>query len=112
VLLGSQITAQAPGLEMFAADSVNASSYASAAAQNNQSVPANINAAANDGAQSDVPAYSQPQSTPSASASSGSPSSSPPSSRAAKRTSSSSATTPGTSSSSSNPPYGLTTCPY
>jgi hypothetical protein len=57
--LGSQVTAQAPGLEMFGADSVNASDYVSAAGQNDQSVPADVQAAANAGSQSDVPAYSQ-----------------------------------------------------
>jgi LytR cell envelope-related transcriptional attenuator len=59
VLLGSQVTAQAPGLEMFGANSVNASDYVSAAGQTNQSVPAGVQAAAHAGSQSDVPAYSQ-----------------------------------------------------
>ncbi len=118
VLLGSQVTAQAPGLEMFGADSVNASDYVSAAEQNDQSVPANAQAAANAGSQSDVPAYSQAQSTPSASASSGSaaPSGSPGSSKPGsvpENSSSSPAKKPASSSSSTpNPPYGLTTCPY
>jgi anionic cell wall polymer biosynthesis LytR-Cps2A-Psr (LCP) family protein len=120
VLLGSQVTAQAPGLEMFGADSVNASDYVSAAGQNDQSVPADVQAAANAGPQSDVPAYSQAHSTPSASASSGSPASSgssgssgssSESSSLPKKSSSSSSNKPA-SSSSSNPPYGLTTCPY
>ena len=70
VLLGSQVTAQAPGLEMFGADSVNASEYVNATELNNQSVPANVQAAANVGSESDVPAYSQKLSAPSASASS------------------------------------------
>jgi anionic cell wall polymer biosynthesis LytR-Cps2A-Psr (LCP) family protein len=108
VLLGSQVTAQAPGLEMLAADSVNASDYLNAAAQNNQSVPANVQAAAKVGSESDVPAYSQKLSTPSASASSGS--------KAHKKSPSRSATkkksTSGSSSSNPNPRYGLTTCPY
>jgi anionic cell wall polymer biosynthesis LytR-Cps2A-Psr (LCP) family protein len=120
VLLGSQVTAQAPGLEMFGADSVNASDYVSAAGQNGQSVPANVQAAANAGSQSDVPAYSQAHSTPSASASpssAASPSSSGSSSEsrsAHKRSSSRSRKKSASTSLSSNPnpPYGLTTCPY
>jgi anionic cell wall polymer biosynthesis LytR-Cps2A-Psr (LCP) family protein len=120
VLLGSQVTAQAPGLEMFGADSVNASDYVSAAGQNGQSVPANVQAAANVGSQSDVPAYSQAHSTPSASASpssAASPGSSGSSSESRsvhKRSSSRSRKKSASSSSSSNPnpPYGLTTCPY
>jgi anionic cell wall polymer biosynthesis LytR-Cps2A-Psr (LCP) family protein len=119
VLLGSQVTAQAPGLEMFAADTVNASDYVSAAEQNNQSVPANAQAAANADSQSDVPAYSEPQTTSPAAASSSSaapsgaagPSASPgsvpsnPSSRTAGKSTSKSSAMP-------TPPYGLTTCPY
>jgi anionic cell wall polymer biosynthesis LytR-Cps2A-Psr (LCP) family protein len=107
VLLGSQVTAQAPGLEMLGADSVNAEDYVTAAQQNNQSVPANIQAAANAGSQSDVPAYSQKLSTPSPAASPGSaasPSSAPRKS-SGKPASSGSSVNP-------NPPYGLTTCPY
>jgi anionic cell wall polymer biosynthesis LytR-Cps2A-Psr (LCP) family protein len=110
VLLGTQVTAQAPGLEMFGADSVNASDYVSAAGQNGQSVPANVQAAASAGSQSDVPAYSQAHS--SASASSGSSGSSTRSSSAHSKSSSRSSKKPSSSSSSSNPPYGLTTCPY
>jgi LytR cell envelope-related transcriptional attenuator len=113
VLLGSQVTAQAPGLEMFGADTVNALDYVSAAAQNGQSIPANAQAAANTGSQSDVPAYSEALSTPSASASSGSavPAGSsastpvPGTSSPARKPTSSASTTP-------SPPYGLTTCPY
>jgi hypothetical protein len=105
VLLGSQVTAQAPGLEMFGADTVNASDYVSAAGQNDQSVPADVQALANAGSQSDVPAYSQAPSTPSASASASASSSK---SRSLPKKSSNKAA----SSSSSNPPYGLTTCPY
>jgi anionic cell wall polymer biosynthesis LytR-Cps2A-Psr (LCP) family protein len=117
VLLGSQATAQAPGLEMFGADSVNASSYVTAAQQNGQSVPAGAQAAANAGSQSDVPAYSQQQSTSSASGSSGSAATSGSSSKSGsapeKSSSGSSKKESSTSSSSnSNPPYGLTTCPY
>jgi anionic cell wall polymer biosynthesis LytR-Cps2A-Psr (LCP) family protein len=117
VLLGSQVTAQAPGLEMFGADSVNASSYVTAAQQNGQSVPAGAQAAANAGSQSDVPAYSQQQSTSSASGSSGSAATSGSSSKSGsapeKSSSGSSKKESSTSSSSnSNPPYGLTTCPY
>src|ERR1700691_2968309 len=44
VLLGSQVTAQAPGLEMFGADTVNATDYITAAQQNNQSIPAGVQA--------------------------------------------------------------------
>jgi anionic cell wall polymer biosynthesis LytR-Cps2A-Psr (LCP) family protein len=115
VLLGSQVTAQAPGLEMFGADTVNASDYISAAGQDGQSVPGNVQAAANAGSQSDVPAYSQALSTPAASASS-SPAASPGSSSGQASTpgksSSRSSRKPASSSPSSNPPYGLTTCPY
>jgi hypothetical protein len=103
VLLGSQATAQAPGLEMLGADSVNASDYVNAAAQNNQSVPANVQAAAKAGSESDVPAYSQKLSTPSASASPGA--SSKPHKKPAKKKAASSTSNP-------NPLYGLTTCPY
>jgi anionic cell wall polymer biosynthesis LytR-Cps2A-Psr (LCP) family protein len=141
VLLGAQVTAQAPGLEMFGADTVNASDYVTAAGQNDQSVPANVQAAANAGSQSDVPAYSQAHSTPSASASSGSAASPGPSGSAASPGPSGSAASPGPSGSPSpsanptptaeesparsskmptssissanpNPLYGLTTCPY
>jgi len=117
VLLGSQVTAQAPGLEMFGADTVNASDYISAAGQDGQSVPANVQAAANTGSQTDVPAYSQAYSTPAPSASSGpadpsgTPDSSAQPSPAAGKRSSRSARKPA-SSPSPNPPYGLTTCPY
>jgi anionic cell wall polymer biosynthesis LytR-Cps2A-Psr (LCP) family protein len=113
VLLGSQVTAQAPGLEMFGADSVNASDYVSAAQQNGQSVPADIQAAANAGSQSDVPAYSQTQSTPSASASSpaaASDSSGSPKLDAVHKKSTSSSSS--SSNPNPNPPWGLTTCPY
>jgi hypothetical protein len=111
VLLGSQVTAQSPGLEMFGADTVNASDYVNAAAQNSQSVPANVQAAAKVGSESDVPAYSQKQSASSASVSSGS------SSKLHKKSSSASAkkkkkSASGSSTSNPNPLYGLTTCPY
>jgi anionic cell wall polymer biosynthesis LytR-Cps2A-Psr (LCP) family protein len=118
VLLGSQVTAQAPGLEMFAADSVNAADYVSAAQENGQPVPANVRAAANAGSQSDVPAYSEPLSTPSAPASSasatpaGSPAPSAGSSPAPRKPSSRTSKHRAKSSPASNPPYGLTTCPY
>jgi anionic cell wall polymer biosynthesis LytR-Cps2A-Psr (LCP) family protein len=111
VLLGSQVTAQAPGLEMLGADSVNASDYVGAAGQNDQPVPADVQAAANAGSQSDVPAYSQALSTPSASPSSTSAAPSKPGS-APRKSSSRRSEKPVRSSSSSNPPYGLTTCPY
>jgi anionic cell wall polymer biosynthesis LytR-Cps2A-Psr (LCP) family protein len=118
VLLGSQVTAQAPGLELFGADTVNASDYVSAAGQNDQPVPANVQAAANAGSQSDVPAYSHALSTSSASAPSGSVASpgtsgsSPKSSSAPRKSSTRSSKKPASSNSSSSPPYGLTTCPY
>jgi anionic cell wall polymer biosynthesis LytR-Cps2A-Psr (LCP) family protein len=118
VLLGSQVTAQPPGLEMFGADTVNASDYVSAAEQNGQPIPANAQAAANTGLESDVPAYSEAQSTSSAPAPSGSAS---PSGGAGSSSTSTpraenshkSARKPASSSSSTpSPPYGLTTCPY
>jgi anionic cell wall polymer biosynthesis LytR-Cps2A-Psr (LCP) family protein len=115
VLLGSQVTAQAPGLEMFGADTVNASDYVSVAAQDGQSIPPNAQAAANTGSESDVPAYSQAQSMPAASASSSSPvpSALSTSTSVPRNSSSGSAKEPaGTSSSAPSPPYGLTTCPY
>jgi anionic cell wall polymer biosynthesis LytR-Cps2A-Psr (LCP) family protein len=118
VLLGSQVSAQAPGLEMFAADTVDASDYVSVAGQDDQSVPANVQAAANAGSQSDVPAYSQAHSPSSASASSGyaapsgsfGSSSKPGSAR--RKSSSRPVRKAASSSSSSTAPYGLTTCPY
>jgi anionic cell wall polymer biosynthesis LytR-Cps2A-Psr (LCP) family protein len=116
VLLGSQVTAQAPGLEMLGADSVDASDYVSAAGQDGESVPANIRAAANTGLQSDVPAYSQAHSTSAAPASSGSAASASSSGSSSKshlaRRKKSSRSSRKPASSSSNPPYGLTTCPY
>jgi hypothetical protein len=113
VLLGSQVTAQAPGLEMFGADSVNASGYITAAEQNGQSVPANAQSAASTGSQTDVPAYSQARSTPSASASSSSAAAGSPSkpATAGQKSSSGSAAKPAGSSSSSLL-YGLSACPY
>ncbi len=118
VLLGSQTTAQAPGLELFGADTVNASDYIDAAGLNNQSVPSNVKAAASTGSLSDVPAYSEPLAKPSpsaspspASTSPSSASSSSPSASAGSPSPSTSATKPA-STSSANPPYGLTTCPY
>jgi anionic cell wall polymer biosynthesis LytR-Cps2A-Psr (LCP) family protein len=116
VLLGSQVTAQAPGLEMLGADSVNAADYVSAAEQNSQSVPTGVQAAANAGSQSDVPAYSRARRASSASASPGSASPSSKSSSAAKKSSSKSPKKKKSASSSSsanpNPQFGLTTCPY
>jgi len=118
VLLCSLGTAQAPGLELFGSDIINASDYVTAAEQNNQSVPASIQALANTGSQSDVPAYSQSYSTPSASVSPSPTASSSlaasPSAPGTVLTSPSPlpSTAPTSTSSSSNPPYGLTTCPY
>jgi anionic cell wall polymer biosynthesis LytR-Cps2A-Psr (LCP) family protein len=116
VLLGSQVTAQAPGLEMFGADTVNASDYITAAQQNNQSILSGVQAANNSNPDSEVPAYSQVHSTPSASPSA-SPSTSPSSTTTTTEKSEPSSTkksTPSTSTSASdsNPAYGLTTCPY
>jgi anionic cell wall polymer biosynthesis LytR-Cps2A-Psr (LCP) family protein len=138
VLLGSQVTAQAPGLEMFGADSVNAADYVTAAEQNDQPIPASVQAIANVGSQSDVPAYEQvpASASPSPTALPG-PITSPspfasPSPTALpgpfgslgpfgssttpgslpRRTEPLSSTEPTSTSSSSNPPYGLTTCPY
>jgi hypothetical protein len=105
VLLGSQAIAQAPGLELLGADSVNASDYLNAAAQNSQSAPANVQAAAKVGSESDVPAYSQKLSTPSASASSASKPHKKPAKK--KKASAVASSTP-----NPNPLYGLTTCPY
>ncbi len=115
VLLGSQVTAQAPGLEMFGADTVDASDYVVAAEQNGQSIPADVQAAANTGSEAEVPAYSEAQSTPSVSASSGSaaPSGSSATTSASGTSSPASAKKRAASSSSApSPPYGLTTCPY
>jgi hypothetical protein len=108
VLLGSQATAQAPGLEMFGADSVIASDYVNAAQQNGQSVPANIEAAANAGLQSDGPAYEYAKSMSSGSSSKSASTAKKPSPSSAKKKEPASSS----SSSNSNPPWGLTTCPY
>jgi anionic cell wall polymer biosynthesis LytR-Cps2A-Psr (LCP) family protein len=117
VLLGSQVTAQAPGLEMFAADTVTASDYVSAAGQAGTPVPAGVTAAANAGSQSDVPAYSQVHDRHSASGSPGaaSPSASSGLSKLrsdprkhAKRP----ARKAVRHSSPASLPYGLTSCPY
>ncbi|HEX2743093.1 MAG TPA: LytR C-terminal domain-containing protein [Streptosporangiaceae bacterium] len=107
VLLGSQATAQAPGLEMLGADSVNAADYVNAATQNGQSVPANVQAAAKVGSESDVPAYSQKLSTSSASASSGSSSTAHKKAAKKKKKPARASSPP-----NPNPMYGLTTCPY
>jgi anionic cell wall polymer biosynthesis LytR-Cps2A-Psr (LCP) family protein len=114
VLLGSQVTAQPPGLEMFGADTVNAADYVSVAGQNDQSIPANAQAAANAGSEFDVPAYSEALGTPSPSPSA----SSVPSGSTSTSISAPGNSLPGSgarstgSSSATNPPYGLTTCPY
>jgi anionic cell wall polymer biosynthesis LytR-Cps2A-Psr (LCP) family protein len=111
VLLGSQVTAQAPGLEMFGATSVNASAYVTSAGQNGQSIPAGVQAAANAGSQADVPAYSQPDSKSPAPSPSGS--SSTGSSSKSKKSPSHAAKKPAASSSPATTlQYGLTTCPY
>jgi anionic cell wall polymer biosynthesis LytR-Cps2A-Psr (LCP) family protein len=131
VLLGSQVSAQAPGLEMFGADSVNASDYVTAASQNGQSLPAGVQAADNANAESEVPAYSETK-APSSSSGSSSPSAAPSSSSGSgssgaesgsgasksgsspKKSSSGAAKKPASTSPTSNPggKYGLRTCPY
>jgi len=136
VLLGSQVTAQAPGLEMFGADTVTASDYVTAASQNGQSIPAGVQAADNANAESEVPAYSEtkapspsgsssPSSAPSHSGGAGSGSGSSGSGSGSgsgaskggsspKKSSSGTAKKPASTSPTSNPggKYGLLTCPY
>jgi hypothetical protein len=118
VVLGSQVTAQAPGLEMFAADSVNAADYVSAAEQNGQSIAASVRAADSAGSESDVPAYAYVKATPSGPAASagvtGSVTPSPSTSSGSRHSSSRPARRPRVShqAPTPNPPYGLTTCPY
>jgi len=101
VLLGNQVTAQPPGLEMLGADTVNATDYVTAAQQNNQSVPSNIQAVATAGRGTEVPAYSQPLPSPKPS-----PAPKKSSSKSSKKSASSS------TASNPSPQYGLTTCPY
>ena len=101
MLLGNQVTAQPPGLEMLGADTVNATDYVTAAQQNNQSVPSNIQAVATAGRGTEVPAYSQPLPSPKPS-----PAPKKSSSKSSKKSASSS------TASNPSPQYGLTTCPY
>jgi anionic cell wall polymer biosynthesis LytR-Cps2A-Psr (LCP) family protein len=120
VLLGSQVTAQAPGLEMFGADTVDASDYITAAQQDNQSIPAEVQAAANTGSSSDVPAYSQAHAAPSASPSgtAAGPTSKPHSAHkksaahSAKKKSKKKKAASSSPAPNPNPPWGLTSCPY
>jgi anionic cell wall polymer biosynthesis LytR-Cps2A-Psr (LCP) family protein len=122
VLLGSLVTAQAPGLEMLGADSVTAADYVTAADQNNQTIPPNIQAAATAGVQSDGPAWSYAHAaSPASGSASGSaspgasatPSTSAKPRSAHKKSSAHASSTPTSSASANpNPPYGLTTCPY
>ncbi len=98
VLLGSQVTAQPPGLELLAADSVTAADYISAAQQDNVSVPPGVTAAA--GTQS-VSATLFGAKDPAAAAPA-----------AVKAGTATNTPAPTSSPSSSNPPFGLTTCPY
>jgi len=137
VLLGSQVAEQAPGLELFAADSVNASDYVNGAEEQGgksaSQIPADIMAAYNSSPSAEVPAYYDTSSRPSQSASAGSTHS-----QAAPSTSSGTTSSGTTTSKSSSPatdkkpstapakkpassssasagpdlPYGLTTCPY
>jgi anionic cell wall polymer biosynthesis LytR-Cps2A-Psr (LCP) family protein len=112
VLLGSQVNAQAPGLEMFGADSVNASDYVTGAQQADQSLPPGVQAAANVGSSSDVPAYSESKHT---TAKSTTATAKPTTAATATATATATAKKPTTSTtapSNPNPPYGLTTCPY
>jgi LCP family protein required for cell wall assembly len=113
VLLGSQVSAQAPGLEMFGADSVNASDYVTGAQQADQSLPPGVQAAANVGSSSDVPAYSESKHT--TAAPSPSASAAPKKHTAATAPATAPAKKPTTSTpapANPSPPYGLTTCPY
>jgi anionic cell wall polymer biosynthesis LytR-Cps2A-Psr (LCP) family protein len=140
VLLGSQVAAQAPGLELFGADSVNAEDYVTGAEQqDNESasqIPADIMAAYNSTPSSEVPAYSHSSSSaghapsspgssssPGPSSSAGSPqpgksASKPSSTPKGKKSStapakkSSSGGSSSSASTGSNPRYGLTTCSY
>jgi anionic cell wall polymer biosynthesis LytR-Cps2A-Psr (LCP) family protein len=102
VLLGSQVTAQAPGLELLGANSVTPGEYVTASQQNNQAVPANVTAAANGGTQSVGALLFGAK---------------PSSANSAAKTSA--ATSPGAAAapaagppSSSNAQYGLSTCSY
>jgi LCP family protein required for cell wall assembly len=115
VLLGSQVTAQPPGLETFAADTVDAADYSSVAQQDNMSVPPGVTAAGTAAGTQSVSATLFGAPTPA----SGTPPSSTPasgtpakSSAVAETPTASSSTAPAGSMSSPNPPYGLTTCPY
>ena len=118
VLLGSRVTAQAPGLEMFGADSVNAATYVSAAQRHGVHVPPGVHAAANIGSSADVPAYSQTHAASGSPGTPGSPGTSAkktaPTAPAAGKTHPGSArkTAGGSSHSTASPPYGLTSCPY
>jgi len=141
VLLGSQVAEQAPGLELFAADSVNAGDYVNGAEQQDgksaSQIPADVMAAYTSTPSAEVPAYSHLSSPAghSASGSSGSAGSSSPagssgSSSAGKPASQPSSTSKGKkpsttpakkssgsspsspSSTGSSPRYGLNSCPY
>jgi anionic cell wall polymer biosynthesis LytR-Cps2A-Psr (LCP) family protein len=142
VLLGTQVAEQAPGLELFAADSVNAGLYVTGAEQqDNQTasqIPADIMAAYTATPSAEVPAYSHWSSSDSHAGSSGSsgssssagstsgtgstsgkssskPTSTPKgktSSTAPAKKSAGSSSSSSSSSTGSNPRYGLTTCPY
>jgi anionic cell wall polymer biosynthesis LytR-Cps2A-Psr (LCP) family protein len=118
VLLGSQVSAQAPGLELLGADSVTAGEYVSAAQQDNQSIPANVTAAANAGTQSVGATLigAKPSSTTSA-AKASAPATTTSASKASAESlletlGAFSGSTSTSSSSSPNARYGLTTCPY
>jgi anionic cell wall polymer biosynthesis LytR-Cps2A-Psr (LCP) family protein len=103
VLLGTQVTAQPPGLEMFAADTVDATDYISAAQQDNMSVPSSVTAAASAGASTQSVSATRVGAKPSPSAT---PAKTP------AETSPKTTATPAGGSSSASPQYGLTTCPY
>jgi anionic cell wall polymer biosynthesis LytR-Cps2A-Psr (LCP) family protein len=108
VLLGSQVNAQAPGLELLAADSVTPEEYITAAQQDNQSVPKDITAAANGSTtqSSGATLFGAKASAASSSASTTTPA------KVSAVTSPVTTTTGGATSASSNAPYGLTSCPY
>ena len=118
VLLGSQVSAQAPGLELLGADSVTPGEYVSAAQQDNQSIPANVTAAANAGTQSFGATLigAKPSSATSAAKASARATTTSASKASAESLLETlgafSGSTSTSSSSSSNARYGLTTCPY
>jgi anionic cell wall polymer biosynthesis LytR-Cps2A-Psr (LCP) family protein len=117
VLLGSQVTAQPAGLEMFGAGTVTPADYLAVAQRHGTTLPAGVQAAAAASPSAEVPAYSQARASSPSSPSSSSTSSSGSASRAGSASGKHAAAGTGKkastgSSSSSSPPYGLTSCPY